>query len=84
MTTKPILAIHSTEGKTCKAIQFHSNTKTNIVACIQSSSSNICHCHQTLTYKAVERYIAYHEARAIYGDGMDAPYIYCKGDIYGS
>ena len=35
-------------------------------------------------YKVVERHVAYHEVSAIYGDGMDAPYIYCKGDIYGS
>ena len=35
-------------------------------------------------YKAVERLVAYHEASAICGDGMDAPCIYCKGDIYGS
>ena len=34
--------------------------------------------------KVVERCVAYHEGSAIYGDGMDAPYIYCKGDIYGS
>ena len=35
-------------------------------------------------YKTVEKHVAYHEASAIYGNGMDAPYIYSKGDIYGS